>query len=609
MKKFIVAVLVVATCLTVLLACFACEKKDDATEILPKQEIDITDAEALYNIRNYLGERHKNKIFILQQDIDLSSYEKWEPIGTNVDEAFCGTLDGNNHKITGLTLKGWDISGNPEYIGQDAGIESVTSFSSVGLFGYTDSATVKNLKLDVDIYYYMDNGTGYVGAVAGFNVGQSTFEKIEVSGNIKISNLYKEQFTYDNEGKPAGLNYLSTTESYIGGVVGYSAGESVLNEINSSVNINNANYAAYYAVPNELNYIEEEGYVVVDSPANGMVVYKPETTFAGGIISYVKRSSIKNCAYDGNLNVSAHNVYSGGITGYAYRSKIEGCEVFDNKNNTNASVKILSAGIAAFADLTDIKDSEARNISLSMMRAGDLSSISSGGIFGYVSNLSTVKNCGVTDLELTAGIMTNAVGGIGGAIRDSSVTDCTAVNTEFKTTGVSGVRQEQFATFAAAVSGIYGNSVLKDCTCSAINYLDDRNVEPFVNTVAYYRAMESAYVDDEGRDAIRLYKDGSTREYLTIHADVEGNVLTVSVMNEEFNYLNEGKEAKFTLTNTVEGSLCAAEKYLDVYFEKGVGFRTPTEGEMPTEGRDLKTYVLREGRPIIENIILSNSEA
>ncbi|MBR7138008.1 MAG: hypothetical protein IKD44_00530, partial [Lentisphaeria bacterium] len=98
-------------------------------------------------------------------DIDLSG-ENWLPIG-DVSNNFKGTFDGNDCTITGLTVNN-------------------TNGNYAGLFGYLDSATVKDLTLeDVTI-----NGKNYVGAVAGYtnaDYGICCIENVTVTGTVIIS--------------------------------------------------------------------------------------------------------------------------------------------------------------------------------------------------------------------------------------------------------------------------------------------------------------------------------------------------------------------------------------------------------------------------------------
>ncbi len=135
------------------------------TEADPYQ---IATASQLNNVRKYL-----DKHYILTADIDLSSYENWESIGTFNSQAeddsgyfanaFTGSFDGDNHIISNLTTNRKDSVG-------------------VGLIGVsTSSSVVKNLKME----NVKAEGTMAVGAVVGYN--QGTVENLILSGDNNIS--------------------------------------------------------------------------------------------------------------------------------------------------------------------------------------------------------------------------------------------------------------------------------------------------------------------------------------------------------------------------------------------------------------------------------------
>lgn len=89
------------------------------------------------------GNNFAGKTIILGDNIDLSSYTNWEPIG-NSNKPFSGTFDGQKHTIRNLTAI---------YPGK----------SDIGLFGFTTNGEVKNFTLEnAKVQGYLD-----VGAVAG----------------------------------------------------------------------------------------------------------------------------------------------------------------------------------------------------------------------------------------------------------------------------------------------------------------------------------------------------------------------------------------------------------------------------------------------------------
>ncbi len=167
----------------------------------------ISTAEQLNNMHNYLGLSNGNKYFILIDDIDLSGYDDsyddgkgWDPIGNyGVASIFTGSFDGNGKTITGL------YSNRP---GQDFG----------GLFGNITNSVIKEVVLlDVQV-------TG--GFCTGGLVG--TAEESEITASSVTGTVIGSYYA----GGLAGRSWSSsisecsaastvTAGYYGGGLVGY----------------------------------------------------------------------------------------------------------------------------------------------------------------------------------------------------------------------------------------------------------------------------------------------------------------------------------------------------------------------------------------------------
>ena len=87
----------------------------------------IKSAEDLNAVRNKLDGN-----YVLENDIDLSAFENWIPIGTK-EAPFTGTFDGGNHKISNIKIT--DIGEN-EY---------------AGLFGYAKFAEISGVNISGEI--------------------------------------------------------------------------------------------------------------------------------------------------------------------------------------------------------------------------------------------------------------------------------------------------------------------------------------------------------------------------------------------------------------------------------------------------------------------------
>ena len=141
------------------------------------------------------GATFEDAVVKLTEDITLPE-ENWNPIGDNrTDAAFSGTFDGQNHTISGAKITGSSCFNGAVY----------GSKEGWGLFSVLDGATVKNVKLDDEVFA---SDTVISGAVAGYAY-DTTFENIDIT-NTKI----------------AGYNW------YTGGVVGWAGGNCTFKDIN-----------------------------------------------------------------------------------------------------------------------------------------------------------------------------------------------------------------------------------------------------------------------------------------------------------------------------------------------------------------------------------------
>ena len=141
------------------------------------------------------GATFEGTVVKLTEDITLPE-KNWNPIGDNrTDTAFSGTFDGQNHTISGAKITG-DFCWDGSVYGSKEGW---------GLFSVLDGATVKNVKLDDEVFA---SYTVISGGVAGYAYN-TTFENIDIT-NTKI----------------AGYNW------YTGGVVGWAGGNCTFKDIN-----------------------------------------------------------------------------------------------------------------------------------------------------------------------------------------------------------------------------------------------------------------------------------------------------------------------------------------------------------------------------------------
>lgn len=216
----------------------------------------------------YNGLYLHDSYFVLGNDIDISSIGNWTPLdGPTINSqsaSFCGTFDGRNHAIIGLTCTG----------------------NYCGFFYSLSTCLIQNLEMRNVNLQSTSSNTGAI-SCTGYRFNQSNV-KLFTLRNIKVS------------GK------ISTKYSRIGGLVGSEA----------------AGY--FYDCTNEADITATEGFVggLFGQQSNGSVVVSgcvnkgtitSQSGYAGGLAGCLKNGQVINCLNAGNIESNNYN--NGGIIG------------------------------------------------------------------------------------------------------------------------------------------------------------------------------------------------------------------------------------------------------------------------------------------------------
>lgn len=184
------------------------------------------------------GNTTSGKYYKLMNDIDLSIYDNWDPIGNNSaynnTHRFQGNFDGNEKVVRNLT-----INNSSDY---------------QGLFGYTINGTIQNLGIE----NCNVNGEEYVGGLLGY------------SNNTTISNCYS-------------TGNVSGSSTCVGGLVGY-ATLSISNCYSTANVVGNQNVGGLVGY-NQSN--------ISNSYASGKI--KAGGDYVGGLVGRQNYGNIKNC--------------------------------------------------------------------------------------------------------------------------------------------------------------------------------------------------------------------------------------------------------------------------------------------------------------------------
>lgn len=237
----------------------------------------VTSADGLMNIAKLVNGGKTDINITLTADIDLTGKD-WTPIGTDYDNSYKGTFDGDGHTITGLTF-----TTNDEY---------------AGLFGWLNRAgTVKNVVMEgVQITSNQIYG-GSIGGVVGS--GWGTIENCSVSGSVSGTVYVGGVVGVQIGGSVTGCSSSATVKGTVdvGGVAG---------QTNSS-----ATLTACYAT------------------GNVIIEMAPKKNIAGGgLVGMNAGSSLLACYATGNITSTGSStgyVHIGGFLGNNYANVMTAC--------------------------------------------------------------------------------------------------------------------------------------------------------------------------------------------------------------------------------------------------------------------------------------------
>ncbi len=332
------------------------------------------------------------KYYKLMNDIDASETAGWDggkgfvPIGENGEE-FMGVFDGNNKKITGLTINRPDT----DYI---------------GLFGITYNSMVKNLGLEG----FTIVGRKWCGGLAGTVLGSSTLCVTNCYTNGSVSS---SGYGYDG-GYCGGLvgdqyrgfisNCYSTGSvsgmgNECGGLVGYQRNGGSISNCYSFCSVSGCHFSGGLVGTQDSGSISNcyatGGVSVTGRYCGGLVGYQRNggsisscyssgsvsgTDESGGLVGYQDNGTITNCYSTGRVS---DGFYRGGLVGYNSSGAITDCyydsetsgqsDTYTGTPKTTAEMKQQATFSGwDFAAIWEIKEKETYPYLLNLTPLGSL---------------------------------------------------------------------------------------------------------------------------------------------------------------------------------------------------------------------------------------------
>ena len=280
-------------------------------------------AHLAYIVNNGIGANNHtvgaNIYWKLMTDIDLNGSEtfQWTPIGyanSSTDYySFGGTFDGNDHTVVNLYI-------------------NTTALSLIGLFGWIDGATIKNLGITGSSS--VTGGSALLGAYAGgiagyasnttinncYNTGSvSSFDAGFDAGGIVGYAVNTAITDCNNTGSVAVSNDTSWMDCYSGGIVGLLS-NSTITDCKNTGSVSSYSFSSYSSSGGICGDASGfAGNIIVNRCYNTGSVSSDATdysTSSGGIVGDAESTTVNNCYNIGTI-YSDIDVYQGGIAGYS----------------------------------------------------------------------------------------------------------------------------------------------------------------------------------------------------------------------------------------------------------------------------------------------------
>lgn len=273
----------------------------------------VSSAEELAYISTQVaaGNSYSGVWFELKHDIDLEGVT-WQPIGLSLDLPFSGNLDGRGYSITNMSING-------------------TSY--LGLFGYSNGATIMNLTVEGTI---TASGEG-IGGFSG-RARNSTFinciSKVDITGQGRIIggivgyDVGGNTISYcGNEGDLSSVYQTDYVMWGTGGITGYSSG--TVSQTVISYCYNTGEMSTYApTVGGLVGYASGDGASISYSYSTGNVTsyYTGSNVSYGGVGGFIGRTynsytTITNCYSSGTVTApSSSTPYVGSFIGNSYNT-------------------------------------------------------------------------------------------------------------------------------------------------------------------------------------------------------------------------------------------------------------------------------------------------
>ena len=292
--------------------------------------------------------------------------KSWVPIG-NINNKYQGTFDGNNKTITNLYIN--------------------ASQNYMGLFGYTDEGTIKNLTFE---YANVTETNNYAGVLVGKAFRGSTLQNIKISNTCQIKGgKYTGGIAGYLDGNAYNCVNCATVQGIqnIGGLCGHYSRSRTGNSMTACANYGNVT-ASSLAVGGLVGYFDSG--TIQDCANYGDV---KGTERVAGMAGTVSNGKIQNVFSYGNISVTTKTQKVGMFFGYSSSGATEGMVAYYSGakltvNGQEQTVKAFGNGKPSEDNATGFTEAQLRSGEVAWLLNGSTSAPTEGSTLAWYQKLS-----------------------------------------------------------------------------------------------------------------------------------------------------------------------------------------------------------------------------
>ena len=289
-------------------------------------------------------------VYVLSNDILISTGNPWEPLCQDPDVPFEGKLYGDGHTIAYTTRSNYRMPDNS------------------GLFTYASGANIGDLIIEADT-----TGSSAAGGVVAV-ADNSVIDKVRVTGTVTAG-------TETGSGKAGGVAGSITDSKILNCSFGTMDAPGDVGTLGSS--------SSAGGIVGKAN-----GSVIKNSVSDSKINASSNNSSAGGIVGYLEAGDISNCAHAGYVTTeNGVRLMAGGIAGRLEEgSEVSSCYADTIVRAPETTADTSAGGIAGLVSDSVIATSVHAGVMVTANRVGRIAGSGTGELSNNYARIDTLVN-------------------------------------------------------------------------------------------------------------------------------------------------------------------------------------------------------------------------